>query len=140
MKTSFDWYQISLLALTLWREARGESYDAQVAVACSVRTRVKNPRWWGHDYNSVLTLKWQYSSMTALHDPQLVKFPATGDEAFRNCLKIAELVYDGIMNSPLPGDPDSYHDNTIMPPEWASQCVGEIGAFKFYRTRETEHV
>ncbi len=42
------------LALLVWREARGETFEAQLAVAHSVMDRVKHPGWWGTDLLSVI--------------------------------------------------------------------------------------
>jgi hypothetical protein len=48
------------LALAVWREARGESAEGQVAVACSIINRVANPKWWGATVDEVITKRWQY--------------------------------------------------------------------------------
>jgi spore germination cell wall hydrolase CwlJ-like protein len=126
-------WEISLLALTLWREARGESFEAKVAVAHSIKNRVDRPTWWGQDWVSVLTKKWQYSSLTDPKDRQLTTWPKSDDASFVECLNVAEGVRGGYFNSPLKGA-DSYYDDSIAPPSWATPetFVGTIGRLHFH--------
>lgn len=131
-------YATFLLALMLYREARGESHEAKIAVAHTVLNRAKNPGWWGRDVESVISQKWQYSSMTDPKDPQLTVWPASSDTAFVECLNVATLVLEGIYNSPLKGV-DSYYDDSLQGdarPNWAKdnpdRFVGKIGRLNFY--------
>jgi cell wall hydrolase len=132
-RTPWQWWEVCLLALVVWREARGASRDAKIAVACSVRNRVDNPKWWGKTYDQVITKKWQYSSMTAAGDPQLSTYPQPDDHVFEECLGIADKVYERSLTNPLPGA-DSYFDDSIAPPKWATPAtfVGKIGRLSFY--------
>lgn len=131
--TSWAMYERVLLGLTIWREARGESYEAKLAVGCSIRNRVQHPKWWGNDYISVLTKKWQYSSLTDPNDKQLSTWPAASDHVFEECLEIACGVIEDWLHSPLRGA-DSYYDQSIAPPKWATEDkkVGQIGKLTFY--------
>lgn len=122
------------LALVVYREARGEPDEAKLAVAWSVLNRVAKPSWWGSSVESVVTKKWQYSSMTDPHDPQLARaWPVSVDPMWGRCLTIASDAMDGTSTDPLPGA-DSYHDTSISPPSWttgARKC-GQIGRLVFY--------
>lgn len=81
-----------ILALCLWREARGEGYAGQVAVACVVRNRVlKNST----SYFGEITKKWAFSSITATGDPQLGLYPNVFDTQWQQCQQIAQSVADG---------------------------------------------
>jgi hypothetical protein len=84
---------------------------------------------------SVITQKWQYSSIAATGDPQLMAYPKANDNIFEDCLKIADMVHDNLMNSPLPGA-DSYYDDSIPAPKWATPdlFVGKIGRLNFYNS------
>lgn len=137
-RTPWTMYEIVLLALTLWREARGESYEAKIAVAHTVKNRLSHPGWWGSDWVSVLTKKWQYSSLTDPNDRQLTAWPKADDASFEECLAIAERVVTGLYNSPLKGI-DSYYDDSLqgdLRPKWAKEhperFVGKIGRLNFY--------
>lgn len=123
----------SLLALTLWREARNQSDEAIAAVACSIRNRVDHPGWWGTNWISVLTQKFQYSSLTDPKDRQLSLFPKPTDASFIRCYNIAIKTMSREMVSPVPGA-DSYYDDSIKPPYWATPetFVKKVGAFSFH--------
>jgi spore germination cell wall hydrolase CwlJ-like protein len=133
MNALWDAYQLSLLALVIWREARGEGSAAMTAVGCSIRNRVQRPTWWGKDYVGVITKKWQYSSMAAPGDPQLILYPQAGDPMFEAALQIAQWVIEGAVHSPFPGA-DSYYDDSIKPPKWATPetFVGRLGKLNFH--------
>lgn len=142
----WQYYEITLLALTLWREARGESHEAKIAVAHTVKNRVDNPAWWGTDIISVLVKKWQYSSLTDPNDKQLTSWPKADDNVFEECLGIAELVVRGMYNSPLKGI-DSYYDDSLQGdqiPKWATEhperFVGKIGRLNFYNLDQDSEV
>lgn len=125
-------WEVSLLALTIWREARGEPRAAKVALACSVMNRVRRPCWWGTDVVSVIEKRWQFSSLTDPRDPQLVRWPPY-DGTFRECLEVASLALAGLLANPVPGA-DSYHDTSIAPPSWTAKArgCGQVGRLVFY--------
>lgn len=131
--TPWQMYERTLLGLTLWREARGEAYSTRIAVAHTVRNRVTHPKWWGNDYISVLTKKWQYSSMTDPKDRQLTTWPGPSDHEFEECLGIACDVMDDRIANPVKGA-DSYYDVSIPPPKWATEekRVGQLGTIVFF--------
>lgn len=54
---------IMLLAALIAGEARGESYDGQVAVGCVVRNRVDTPSWWGRTWRAVMLHPRQFSTL-----------------------------------------------------------------------------
>jgi N-acetylmuramoyl-L-alanine amidase len=124
---------ICFLALVLWREARGEPRDGQIAVAHSIMNRVQRPSWWGKNVLEVITKKWQYSSMTDPKDLQLTTWPQPGDTRWQQCMEIAHGVYHGTITNPAPGA-DSYFADSIAPPKWADpkKFVVKIGHHSFY--------
>lgn len=128
----------TFLALMIWREARGESTEARVAVGYTVLERIKSKAgWWGSDVLSVLFCKWQYSSLTDPRDQQLTLWPRSDQQAWRQCLDIADVVLSGTVNNPAPGA-DSYFDISIKAPNWATpdRHVADIGRLKFYKARD----
>ena len=126
-------YELALLALVIWREARSEGPEAMLAVGCSIRNRVQRPSWWGKNYISVITKKWQYSSIGDPNDPQLIKYPQVDDAQFTQALEIAQSVLHGTVSNPVPGA-DSFFDDRIPRPYWASDetYVGKIGKLEFH--------
>lgn len=124
---------LSFLALTAWREARGESDEAIVAVCNAVLNRVKRTRWWGTDVMSVLFKKWQFSSLTDPNDRQLTTWPRANDDSWKRCLLAAYGTMTNSLLNPVPGA-DSYFDDSIDPPYWADEerFVKQIGRLRFY--------
>lgn len=131
----YNGYERAMLALLVWREAQGEIYQARVAVCYSALNRVESPKWWGRSLGAVIALKWQYSSMAAPGDPNLIKYPLPQDVVFRDCLQIVDDVMSKKVKNPVPGA-DSYYDVSIPPPKWAKpeQFVKQVGAFRFFNT------
>lgn len=127
-------WESCLLALTIWREASGESYEGRVAVAHAVLNRVAHPSWWGTNLTDVLVKRWQFSSLTAPNDPMLVRWPRYGDPVFDECLEIANGVLTGEIDNPVP-EADSYWSDTLSePPFWATDktIVAKIGHHTFH--------
>lgn len=128
------------LALMIWREARGEPLDGQLAVGFTVVERIRSGiKWWGTDVLSALFTKYQYSSLTAMRDPQLTTWPFSGDRRWQKCLSIADLILSGQAKNPAPGA-DSYYDISIKPPSWATtdKHVVDIGRLRFFKVGATE--
>lgn len=122
------------LALTVWREARGESDQAKLAVAYSILNRVTRPAWWGRDVQSVVFKMWQYSSLTDRHDRQLTTWPQSNDPSWEACLNASSVALAGSVESnPVPGA-DSYYDTSIEAPAWtkSARFVAAIGRLRFW--------
>src|SRR5438132_13078177 len=130
-------YELILLSLTIWREARGESTEAKTGMAWVIRNRVMNPGWWGTSWETVITKRWQFTSMTGDSDPNLNKWPSPQDTSWTACLAIADDVYNGRGIDPTAGS-SHYFDRSLdlHPPAWATDGslthVTDLGAFRFY--------
>ncbi len=123
------------LALTLWREARSEPHDGKVAVAWSILNRVRRPSWWGNDVMSVVTKKWQYSSLTDPNDKQLTRWPESKDASWWECVQIArDLVHGANLPNLAPGADSYYAVSMPVPPKWATPetFVAQVGGHRFY--------
>lgn len=83
-------YNRAILALCVWREARGEGLEGMRACAHVVSNRVR--AHWG-DYSKVIAAKNQFSSMTVLGDSQTVLWPIRPNSMFEAAMDIAEKVY-----------------------------------------------
>lgn len=126
--------EVTLLGLTLWREARGEPFECKLAVARSILNRVHRPSWWGSDILSVVTKRWQYSSLTDPKDRQLTTWPTWSDGSWISCMQLArDLVHGAQLPNPAPGA-DSYYDTSIPAPKWATAetFVKQIGRIRFH--------
>lgn len=138
---NWETYEAYLLSIVVWREARGESRPAKIAVACSILNRVIRPSWWGDSISAVISKKWQYSSMSASGDPNLIRWPSRPDPAFEECMAVVDDVLAQRIKNPMPGA-DSYFDDSIPPPKWADEAkrVGKLGHFSFYNLDQDQEV
>jgi len=93
-----DAYPSVLAALCIWREASNQAYSAMLGVAFVLRNRITP----AHDLVHVITQHAQFSSMTIPGDPNLVRWPQSGDSAFAACCTAIETVFGGGTSVPDP--------------------------------------
>ena len=126
-------YSGVLLALCLWREARGQNLDAQRAVLHVILNRAAQG-FRGHDPISVVMWPYQFSSFNA-NDPTAHLLPnpknATDWEAWTGCCDLVDNPGDDPTGGAVMYEscaPDQ------MPP-WATEDkrTATIGPFRFYR-------
>lgn len=125
-----------LLALCIWREARGEGYQGKLGVAWTVKNRcLVSPReGFAKDIKGNVLKPWAFSSFME-GDPNSVKYPKENDPYWLDSLKAA---------ADPAADPTSkavfYYSSplTAPPPAWGE--VGKhisptvkIGDLNFYR-------
>lgn len=137
--TAQEMYSLVLLALCIWREARGELYVTKTCVAWTIRNRVMKPGWWGHSWEGVILMPYQFSSFNH-NDPNATKLPHSEDPSWQDCLDIATKVF-----ATPPGLEDltqgatSYFDASLDPdpPKWSfdgsNQKTVDFGRLHFYR-------
>ncbi|MFZ0736811.1 MAG: cell wall hydrolase [Candidatus Acidiferrales bacterium] len=112
-------YELALLFLCIWREARGVSFPAQLGVGWSVRNRVMSGiLWWGQGWDGIILHPYQYSSFNA-SDPNSTKIPYEDDPSFDNCMLAATEAYSGTGTDPTQGA-TSYYSSDIAAPAWAA--------------------
>lgn len=128
-KVTQDDYNKSLLALTLWREARGEGQEGMQAVGNVIRNRTVNGNW-----AQVMEAKWQFSSLTAPGDLELVAWPQPADASWQSAMAIAEGVYSGTLPD-VTGGATHYFATTIPTPSWANKMTFtvQIGKQRFFK-------
>ena len=127
-------YELALLMLCIYREARGESPDAQLGVAWTIKNRLALQGWMGKTYPAVILKPYQFSSFNA-GDPNATKFPITPtDLAFQPCLMAAKAAYDGLGVDPTSGA-THYFDDSIAAPSWTTGATKtiKIGHLTFYK-------
>jgi N-acetylmuramoyl-L-alanine amidase len=122
-----------MLALAIYREARGEDLTGKIAAGCVIRNRVQHPSWYGRNWFDVITKPYQFSSFN-LGDPNSAVFGSAADRAWQDSIAAALRVMGG---EPDPtGGATFYFDQTLAnnPPKWASIYLhtADIGAFHFY--------
>jgi|GEM_PF-1937214 len=81
-----------MLALCLWREARGEGRSGMIAVGCVVRNRVaKN----NSTFYAEIVHRLAFTSITYKSDPQLAVYPADSDSSWQLAKLLAQDLCDG---------------------------------------------
>src|SRR5271163_654566 len=97
-----------MLALCLWREARGVGNSGMVAVACVLRNRVARNK---SSYYAEVVKPWQFSSITAKNDPQLGLYPSSSDSSYQLAQKIVASLSDSSLEDTTEGATLYYDDS-----------------------------
>lgn len=129
-----DFARLYLLALCIWREARGETFRGKMLVGAVIRNRVQDKRW-PNTYEGVITQRLQFSAFNP-GDPNAVLYPHTGllsksaeDAAWLGCVQAAGMV---LASSTPMTRANHYHTLAVQPP-WhdETKVVDREGAHVF---------
>lgn len=127
---------LSVVARTIWGEARGDGVPGMHAVGNVISNRVHNPRWWGTDWIGVCTKPWQFScwNETDPNRPKLMAVTAA-DPEYAEAIDIARRVIAGELPD-ITDNADSYYAVGSPTPYWSSSATFtvQIGRQRFYRT------
>jgi spore germination cell wall hydrolase CwlJ-like protein len=120
-----------LLALCIYREARGEPLHGKELVAWTILGRAYDVKHrWPTTIAGVILQPWQFSSFNK-DDPNAVQFPIGNASlaAWNECVAVA----DHALSSPPPVVVNHYHV-TGLQPAWKddSKVVAVVGAHTFY--------
>ena len=103
-----------VLALCIYREARGESYKGKCLVGQTIENRVQDPRW-PDNYVGVITQRLQFSSFN-INDPNSAIWPKEStDAAWDECVKAADAV---LQSATVWTRANHYHTKDVAP-KWA---------------------
>jgi spore germination cell wall hydrolase CwlJ-like protein len=128
--TSSDQYMV---ALCLWREARGEGEEGMHAVASVILNRAEKRNT--SPYTEVIR-PWAFSSITAKGDPQLSKWPQENDPAWITAKDIALATLVMPTTDPTKGATLYYDDSISFPKSWRRAAVEptvKIGRLNFFK-------
>jgi spore germination cell wall hydrolase CwlJ-like protein len=130
--TAQDWHK-SLLALVIWREARGESHEGKIAVGCVIRNRVVATHL-ADQWADVIEKRLQFSSMTAAGDAMLVQWPADNDPSWVDSMNVAEGIFAGSFLDATNGA-TLYCNLHVCKPAWADPAkqTATIGNHTFFK-------
>ena len=129
-------YERVLLALAIWREARGQSREAKAAVKHVVLNRAANPRGPFAKCPDVVSNILQPAQFSSFNrgDANAAVLPNPrnpGDwKAWLECCAVVDE------DQPDPVDGSNYYFSVDIPaPSWAapSKFIRQIGAFRFFR-------
>jgi N-acetylmuramoyl-L-alanine amidase len=124
---------LSIGALTVYGEARGEGPRGWEAVAWVIRNRAERPCWWGRTVKEVCQKPWQFSCWNK-NDPNSKKLAALKPDhpLLVEIKAVVQAVFDGTIPDPT-GGATHYHTEEVSP-VWArgKQPTRIIGAHHFY--------
>jgi N-acetylmuramoyl-L-alanine amidase len=142
---------VQVLACTLYGEARSETPEGILAVACVIRNRVnldlkgdKKPDWWGEGYTGVCLKPMQfscwspkggegnYNKLAALVAG--LKSGPVADPRYLECAWIATGVIKGWVRDVTFGADHYYAPKAMQPPSWAKGFVPLNNIHPFGRT------
>ncbi len=120
-------YEQFLLALCIYREARGCDNVSRLGVKHVVLNRAARPGSGG--IAGVILAPHQFSSFSG-GDPNAVKFPLHREQAWLDCCALALTDEADPTNGAT-----HYHSAMAQPPAWADPAkrTAIIGPFSFYR-------
>lgn len=81
-----------MLAIVLYREARGEGRTGMLAVGCVVRNRVDKRH---STYYAECVKPWAFSSITAKGDSQLIVWPKESESEWQTAQLLAQGILSG---------------------------------------------
>ena len=135
-----SFYDLEIMARTIYGEARGEKWAGKVAVAWVIRNRAEadlgrdnRPDWWGEGIAGVCLRPWQFSCWNA-KDKMRPKIEAADSLKLADCIRVAFAVLTDEEPDPTKGA-THYYASYIPEPKWAQGRTPTtvIGLHKFYR-------
>lgn len=115
-----------MMALCLWREARGEGRPGQVAVGCVVRNRTLRNH---STFYEEVVKPWQFSSITAKGDPQLSLYPLPMDAQWQQCSTLAQSIVNGEVQDVTGGATLYWNPKAIDPGKTFVTLAGQTVRF-----------
>lgn len=128
---------LDVMARTIFGEARGESFDGQIAVGWVIKNRAMKPGWWGHTITEVCRKPFQFSCWNSSDPNNTVILRASlTDLTFIRAYGAAALVMTEDLLDITNGATHYYALYSATPP-WASAMVetARIGQHRFMREK-----
>lgn len=123
-KDPFATDPIQLLALCIWREARGESLSAKIGVGWVIYNRCQMAPAQGFkaDIMGNILKPWAFSSFM-YGDPNASKYPEPGDRSWKDCLTAADTIdsvdkwtHEELIHKIDPTNGAVFYDSFKVPP------------------------
>lgn len=138
-----DWSDLDILTAVILGEAGGEKRAGQVSVGLTVRTRVKNPAWWGGTWREVMLGRSQFSCWM-FEKVRIADAKASQTTEWKDCRSVAGLFLPEESGKPevsdFLGNPTHYHAKGIYP-SWpmkdGMKFLGQVGGHLFFSDVKT---
>lgn len=125
--------ELTLLALCVWAEARGEPQEGKDAVAHVVLNRAEKQSWYGKNIRGVILSPKQFSCFNE-GDPNREKVLCVqNDEVWADCAMAAWNAYLGFSDDPTGGA--THYCRFDVHPSWRSKMeqTKQIGSHIFFK-------
>lgn len=133
MRIRFD--DLSVMARTVFGEARGEPHEGRLAVAHVILNRARAGGWWGRSAGEVCLKRWQFSCWNPGGPNRARLLQVELDD--RDLLGCARASIEALSGSPDPTAGATHYHATNMPtpPRWVRGRVPDvvIGRHAFFR-------
>lgn len=118
-----------ILAICIWREARGETKLGRRLVGQVIENRVQDKRW-PDTYEGVILQPLQFSSFNR-NDPNATAFPSETDPSWPDCVAAA----DDVLKNAAPFTLANHYHVVGLMPAWSdkTKIVATEGHHVFYR-------
>lgn len=131
-----DWSDLYVASRTVYGEARGESPEGKLAVACVIMNRVRGKKWFGNTIKKVCSKPFQFSCWNA-KDPNralIEKATISQLEAYGCVGPVLQALHTAGTDADPTRGACHYHRRGITPPRWARgrKPDVEIGNHVFY--------
>ena len=134
---TFD--SLMVAARTVYAEARSESEEGRLAVACVIWNRVRKRSWWGRTLETVCRKRWQFSCWNAEIPGQPVdrNYQAMMVVSYRRLAPYVDAVLKAQRVAGTAADPSKgachYHTHAVNP-RWSRGIEPDaiIGGHRFY--------
>jgi N-acetylmuramoyl-L-alanine amidase len=110
-------------ALTAWRENRGGLTPGMQSVLNVLQNRAAAR---GTTIYEEAVRPWQFSSLTAKGDPELVLWPAEGDPQWQEALSLSAQAAAGSLGDITEGAISYYATSMATPPSWAATMTETV--------------
>ena len=132
--------EVTVLAQTIWGEARGEGNKGMEAVASVIINRADYPPkgtlWWGHTIEEVCKKPYQFECWNQGNQNRVQMESVTEDDPqFRMAVGIAKRAVTRKLRDSTNGATHFYAYNKITMPDWARghTPTATIGGHRFYK-------
>ncbi len=112
-----------MIALTAWRENRGGQTPGMQSVVNVICNRAAKRN--SSPYAECVR-PWQFSSITATHDPQLTNWPSVTDAQYIAALELVEQQAAGTLADLTNGATSYYAASLIPAPAWAKTMTQTV--------------
>lgn len=125
-------YDLEILAKTIYGEARGETEEGQIAVACCILNRFNSRKWFSSDTIAGVCQKpWQFSCWNRNDH----NYTAINNLPFTNYSRYFRVIKKALEKDITNGATHYYAPSLTKCPEWAkgkTPCA-EIGNHLFFK-------